>query len=100
MFLHNVCDEALADRPGTIAVACGDDALTYRELIDAADRLARHWRGKGLTHGERVALWLPNCPEALVAYLACFRAGLIAVALDFRYQLAEAAYCIARSDAS
>jgi acyl-CoA synthetase (AMP-forming)/AMP-acid ligase II len=46
-----------------------------------------------------VALWLPNCPEALVAYLACFRAGLIAVALDFRYQIGEAAYCTARSGA-
>jgi long-chain acyl-CoA synthetase len=100
MHLHTICSEATRDYPEKTAIQCLSQALSYRELTSLADRLAQHWSAKGLRAGDRVALWLPNCPEALIAYLACFRAGLIAVALDFRYQLEEAAYCLNRSEAA
>jgi long-chain acyl-CoA synthetase len=45
----------------------------------AADRLA----------GERVALMLPNRPEAVLVYLACFEAGAVATPLNARYAAPE-----------
>src|SRR5437016_758100 len=100
MHLHTIFSEAARDFPDKRAIQCLGQALTYGELEVLTERLAQHWLEKGFRAGERVALWLPNCPEALVAYLSCFRAGLIAVALDFRYQPEEALYCLQRSAAA
>ena len=86
MHLHTICDNAIACYPDKIAIQGDGYAISYRELVGKADNLAQHWIASGFQIGERIALWLPNCPEALIAYLACFRAGLIAVALDFRYR--------------
>jgi len=68
--------------------------------MELAEELSGHWQAKGLRSGDRVALWLPNRPEVLIAYLACFRSGLIAVALDYRYQPEEAASCLVGAAAS
>ena len=69
-------------------------------FVAAADHLAADLVRRGCRHGDRVALWLPNCAEALVAYFACFRAGLIAVALDFRYRPDEVADRLERAGAT
>lgn len=42
---------------------------------------------------------MPNCPELVVAYLACFAAGVIAVPLNTRYRAPEVAYALERSEA-
>ena len=41
--------------------------------------------------GERVAFMLPNCPEGVLVYLACFRSGAVAVPLNTRYAPPELA---------
>ena len=100
MLLNHIADAALQLSPDKPAIVCGNRRLTYTRLVAAADPLAADLARLGCRHGDRVALWLPNCAEALVAYLACFRAGLIAVALDFRYRTDEVAYCLERAGAT
>ncbi|MCW2757523.1 MAG: acetoacetyl-CoA synthetase, partial [Nocardioidaceae bacterium] len=62
-----------------------DRELTWGELRDQVARARRVLVDLGVGHGDRVAGYLPNCPEALVAHLAA--AGLGAVwtscALEF-----------------
>ncbi|WP_110676090.1 propionyl-CoA synthetase [Salinicola sp. RZ23] len=50
---------------------------TYRELRDATARCAGALRGLGVVPGERVVIYLPMVPEALIAMLACARLGAI-----------------------
>lgn len=75
--LHHDPDEA--------AVTSATDQMTWRELEDASDRLARNYVALGLAAGDRVASLVPNRTLLLVHYLACFRAGLVTTPLNYRY---------------
>ncbi|MEX2559023.1 MAG: AMP-binding protein, partial [Pirellulales bacterium] len=50
-------------------------SLTYRQLHDEVRRLAAWLKSAGIRPGDRVAGWLPNMPEALVAMLAAASLG-------------------------
>ena len=52
-------------------------ALTYRDLQDEVCKAANALTGLGLVAGDRVAIYLPMIPEAIVAMLACARLGLM-----------------------
>ncbi|MFF2086668.1 acetate--CoA ligase [Nocardia sp. NPDC058176] len=51
-------------------------AITYRELLDEVSRAANYLTELGLEAGDRVAIYMPMVPEAVVAMLACARLGL------------------------
>ncbi|MEL7154339.1 MAG: AMP-binding protein, partial [Pseudomonadota bacterium] len=50
---------------------------TYRELRDQVAQIAGALRAKGIEKGDRVIIYMPMVPEALVAMLACARLGAI-----------------------
>jgi acetyl-CoA synthetase len=52
-------------------------SLTYSELQDEVCKAANALNGLGLVAGDRVAIYLPMIPEAIVAMLACARLGLM-----------------------
>ncbi len=56
--------------------------LDYRGLHAAALEFARGLRARGIAPGDRVALILPNCIEAVVAWYGCWRAGAVVVPLN------------------
>ena len=56
--------------------------LTWRELDDAVDAVARGLARRGLVGGQRVAIDLTNAPEFVVSYLATLRAGMVAVPVN------------------
>ena len=51
--------------------------LTYGELLDEVCRFASVLDGLGVKKGDRVAIYLPQIPEAVVAMLACARIGAV-----------------------
>ena len=51
--------------------------ITYAELRDRVARLAGALASKGVSKGDRVVIYMPMIPEALVAMLACARIGAI-----------------------
>ena len=63
--------------PGTFAMRDQFRRLTYRELIDAADRLAAEMAAGGIRAGQRIAVWLQSRVEIAVAMLACSRNGYV-----------------------
>src|SRR5947207_14773716 len=63
--------------PGAFAVRDRHRRLTYRALIEAADRLAAGLAGQGLRPGQRVAVWLASRVETAIALLACSRNGYV-----------------------
>ncbi|GAB3210883.1 acetate--CoA ligase [Nocardia tengchongensis] len=50
--------------------------LTYSELLAEVSRAANYLTGLGLVAGDRVAIYMPMVPEAIVSMLACARLGL------------------------
>jgi propionyl-CoA synthetase len=51
--------------------------LSYAELLDRVARLAGALKARGVEKGDRVIVYMPMIPEALVAMLACARLGAI-----------------------
>jgi len=52
-------------------------SITYRELTDEVRKAANLLTRLGVGHGDRVAIYMPLIPEAVVAMLACARVGAI-----------------------
>ena len=52
---------------------------SYRDLGEQIERAAEGLRRLGVTHGDRVAIVLPNCPQHVVAFYAVLRLGAIVV---------------------
>jgi propionyl-CoA synthetase len=52
-------------------------AFTYRELQDITARFAGVLAGLGVTKGDRVIVYMPMVPEAVIAMLACARLGAV-----------------------
>jgi acyl-coenzyme A synthetase/AMP-(fatty) acid ligase len=51
--------------------------ITYRQLLDEVARFAGLLRGLGVNAGDRVVIYMPMVPEAVVAMLACARIGAV-----------------------
>lgn len=78
------------------ALVHGGRTWSYRELGTAVDRVAAAMHHDRLP-GERVAIMLPNSPDLVVCYLACFAAGAVATPLNNRYAPPEVERALARS---
>jgi len=76
------------------AVRDGDTTLTYRELGERVDQMARALVASGVQAGETVAVWAPNCWQWLVAGLSVSRAGAVLVPVNTRFKGNEAAYVL------
>jgi long-chain acyl-CoA synthetase len=98
--LASILQSGLEAQPDEVALASRDDQLTWRALDAASSRLAENLRARGLASGDRVAALLPNCPELVVFYLACFRSGLVAVPLNYRYHTPSIDHALETSGAA
>ncbi|MCU9850482.1 propionyl-CoA synthetase [Defluviimonas sp. WL0024] len=68
------------DQPAIIhdsPVTDSKTTISYAELKDRVARLAGALSGRGVTKGDRVIIYMPMVPEALVAMLACARIGAV-----------------------
>ena len=67
------------DRPAIVYEGEEGDSrtLTYRELGTAVERLGAALRGQGVASGDRVVIYMPMCPEAVIAMHACARIGAV-----------------------
>jgi long-chain acyl-CoA synthetase len=75
--------------PAAEAIVAGGTRLSYAALDDLVQRMAGQLWARGIGRGERVALLLGNCPEFLVAVLACARLGAVAMPIGTRQKAAE-----------
>ncbi len=69
-------------RPDDVALVMGAERLTYGELEAASNRLARLIREAGCVRGDRVCLFVPKTPAAIVAELATLKADCAYVPID------------------
>jgi amino acid adenylation domain-containing protein len=78
-------NERVASSPDATACMGPDGNLTYRELDQRANQLARHLMARGVERETRVGLWFERSAELLVAVLGVLKAGGCYVPLDPSY---------------
>src|ERR1700677_4959656 len=73
--------------------------INYSELNDKVNQFANLLIEEGIKPGDRVALYLPNCPAVVIAYYAVLRIGAILTQLNPLYSVRETAYQLKDSGA-
>ena len=68
-----------AQYPNRDAVVYFGNRITYREIDVMANRLAQWLIQQGVKKGDRVALFLPNTPQTIVAYYGVLKMGAVVV---------------------
>ena len=84
-----------ARTPEKSALLFEDEEWTYARLERQALRWAGAYRSAGLDKGDRVALFLENSPDFVVAYLGAHLAGLTVVAVNTQYKQVELRHILA-----
>lgn len=90
----DIIEEHSRVRPGVLALVCGQERITWRELEARTARLASMLAGYGVGPGERV-LWLgENCHRALELFIAAARLGAMFCAASVRDTAHENAFLV------
>lgn len=85
-------DHWAAVRPDATAIQFEDVTITYADLSDLHQRVAGWLASQGVGVGDRVALFMTNRPEFIVAFLAVLRLGAVHVPVNPMFQAAEFVY--------
>ena len=85
--------------PEKTAIVFGERSWPYAELDDAANRAANALLEKGIKKGDRVAAYGRNSDAYVIHWLACARAGLIHVPINFALG-GDELHCILEPDCS
>lgn len=68
--------------PDKAALVFFGRTLSYRQLMDGAERLAARLAGLGVQRGDRVVLCMQNCPQLVMAHFAILRANAVVVPVN------------------
>src|SRR5687768_16322654 len=71
---------------------------TYKELDRAVNRTANLLLQNGISKGDVVSLLLPNSPEYIIAYFACFKVGALAGPVNSLLKPAELESVVGNSE--
>jgi len=97
--LHEVM-RATAERfPDRPAITFTDTVMTFEAFDRESNRLANGLAALGLTAGDRVALYLPNCPQYQLAFYAASKLGAISCPMNPSYRDREITYHVNDSGA-
>ena len=94
-----ILEKAAAQVPDKIAVVDGANRKTYGELNALADALAVSLAELGLKKGDRVAIYMPNSIEFMVAFYAMQKLGVIVAWVNPIYRKVEARFVLRNSEA-
>ncbi|MCA1566202.1 MAG: FkbM family methyltransferase, partial [Acidobacteria bacterium] len=90
-------EQQVARSPHAIALVSDTGSLSYLELNERANRLARFLRAQGIGHESIVSLLDDRSPELLIAMIAVFKAGAAYLPLDPRHPAPRLAHIIEQS---
>ncbi|MFJ9721005.1 amino acid adenylation domain-containing protein [Streptomyces sp. NPDC101213] len=98
--LHALFEQRAAQTPDAVAVVCGTESLTYRQLDERANRLAHRLRAvPGIGPDVPVGVCLERSPAMVWTLLGILKAGAAYVPLDPEHPAERLAYLVADSGA-
>ncbi len=93
-------DEAAERYGDKVATVFQNGEVTYSQLKQTADLVARGFLSLGIGKGDKVAIWMAGYAEWAYAYFALARIGAIIVPVNTRYRPEEVEYVLNKSKAS
>ena len=90
--LHEVLRTTACNQPHRVAIVFEDRSLTFADLDAESNRLAHGLRALGLGSGDRLGLFMPNCPEFEIGFYAASKLGAVACPLNSSYREREITY--------
>ena len=93
--------EAVVNRnPDKVFVEMSGRELTYRQFHREVEQAASMFQNLGVAKGDRVCLFMPNCPEYLFCWFGLSSLGAISVPINTAYKRDETAYILNNAEAT
>ncbi|MDZ4243449.1 MAG: AMP-binding protein [Candidatus Omnitrophota bacterium] len=99
MDFRKILQEDAARHRDKAAVVFKEKTISFAELQSGVFRLAGALSRLGVKKSDKVAVYLPNSPEYIESYLACFCLGAVVVPLDYMLKSDELGSCLGHSEA-
>ncbi len=97
--VYGAFDETASRNPEKTALIYLGEKYTYRQLRTASEKMAAAFLGIGITRGDKVMLYTPNCPQWVVTWLGIQKIGAVAVPLSPIYTVNDLEYIAVDSGA-
>lgn len=98
MDIRKVLDNTAKKFSEKPAIIFKGEAISFAKLRETSLRLANVLAANGAQKGDKIAIYLPSCPEYVYSYLACFHLGCVGVPLDFMLKTDELTSCLEHSE--
>lgn len=96
--VHQLLEVSAARAPDAPCIDFLGRTYSYAEISDAVNRAARGFQVLGVRRGIKVGLFLPNCPQYVIAYYAIMKAGGTVVNFSPLYTVDELCHQVADSE--
>ncbi len=83
--VHQLFEAQVEQNPHAVALVYDQQQISYGELNERANQLARHLHTCGIKHGDLVGICMERSMEAIVGFLAVMKAGAAYVPIDPAY---------------
>lgn len=90
--VQNYLKQSAEKFPDKVAIHFMGKELTYKQVFSYAKKLAAYLQSLGIEKGDRVAIMLPNTPQAIISYYGILMAGGIVVQTNPQYMERELEY--------
>lgn len=98
--LGQVLEEVAERYPENVALIFKDQRISYRMLREKARALAKGFMALGVGRGDKVSIWMGNCPEWIYTQLATAMLGAVLVPVNTRFRTNELEYILGQSEST
>ncbi|ABE30218.1 AMP-binding enzyme family protein [Paraburkholderia xenovorans LB400] len=99
MCVGDALDEAARKWPERTGWVFEEEHISYQQMKEHVDRVARALLASGIERGDVVAVWMPNLPHFAFIELACAKIGAIIGAINTRSKVFEVEHFMKHSEA-
>ena len=97
--LHDLLIRTAKNYPNRLAIDYFGNEITYKKLDLFSDYFAAGLAKLGIKKGNRIALFLPNIPQFIIAYFGALKAGAVVTTISPLYRDREVKYQLINSGA-
>ena len=83
--IYKFLEESAIVYPNNVATIFFDSKIRYKELWERVLRFANSLKSLGVKKGDRIGIYLPNCPQFVIAFFAINRLGATIVPFNTQY---------------
>ncbi len=98
MQIRDILEKATQRWSQKPAIIFKEQTISFKDLNDQVLRLANVFKSQGISKGDKIGIYLPNSPEYVYSYLACFCLGAVGVPLDYMLKSDELISCLDHSE--